>query len=117
MRRLAIALIAAHSLAAGAAESIPVRSLLAEMSDPAAVARFPAPEYQCLPASSYLEQAWKLRDEIKAKIFAPAMKGLQAEQTFPNGEALVIPGKRGMLLVVEDGTEKCRQTARMIILR
>ena len=35
------------------AEPITLKSLLAEMVDPVAVARYPAPDYQCLPASSY----------------------------------------------------------------
>ena len=34
-------------------QMITLKSLLAEMTDPASVARFPAPEYQCLQASSY----------------------------------------------------------------
>lgn len=38
---------------ATAAETITFKSLLAEMTDPAAVARFPAPDYHCLQASSY----------------------------------------------------------------
>jgi len=36
-----------------AAEPITLKSLLAEMADPAAVARYPASDYQCLQASSY----------------------------------------------------------------
>ncbi len=36
-----------------AAEPITLKSLLAEMTDPAAVARYPEPDYQCLQASSY----------------------------------------------------------------
>src|SRR5665213_284031 len=34
-------------------ETITLKSLLAEMTDPAAVARFPEPEYQSLQATSY----------------------------------------------------------------
>jgi hypothetical protein len=34
-------------------ETITLKSLLTEMTDPAAVARFPEPEYQCLQATSY----------------------------------------------------------------
>lgn len=36
-----------------AIETITLKSLLAEMTDPAVVARFPASDYQCLQASSY----------------------------------------------------------------
>jgi len=43
----------AGSLAAKAGEAATLRSLLSEMTDPAAVARFPASDYQCLQATSY----------------------------------------------------------------
>jgi len=35
------------------AQTVTLSSLLKEMTDPAAVARFPSPQYQCLQASSY----------------------------------------------------------------
>jgi hypothetical protein len=56
-RSSAPAVLLALSLGAGfcafGGETITLKSLLAEMADPAAVARFPVPEYQCLQASSY----------------------------------------------------------------
>jgi hypothetical protein len=48
-----LALVAAGGMTAFAAETITINTLLAEMTDPAAVARFPASDYQCLQASSY----------------------------------------------------------------
>ena len=48
-----LASITVSAMTAFAAETVTLKSLLAEMSDPAAVARFPASDYQCLQASSY----------------------------------------------------------------
>jgi hypothetical protein len=40
-------------MTAYAAETVTLKSLLAEMTDPATVTRFPASDYQCLQATSY----------------------------------------------------------------
>lgn len=48
-----LSFLALGGMTAYAAETVTLKSLLSEMTDPAAIARFPASDYECLQATSY----------------------------------------------------------------